>query len=214
METPGVFTSMRHTTYITFLLFAFLALSCGKPDDNNTAKPNVGKNIPENKTGNKKRLSVEKQFSRLIFATIKNDRFDNYSKFFITASDLDYFFLMKLRNQQRLTKDPARIKKLKQSITTARAKFPARRKIHMRKLKDTFTWIRKQASVKGVNWKTAKYKGYQLENARHIHKVATADFILTFTDKNKHYVIKIPRCQYVRRGWVFSEPLRWEGLYK
>lgn len=174
----------------------------------------MGKNTPENKSNKKKPVSIERQFSRIIFTTIKKDRFDNYSKYFITASDLDYFFLMKLRNQQKLIKDPLRIKKLKQSISIARAKFPARRKIHLRKLKDTFTWIRKQASDKGVNWATAKFKGYQLENARHIHKVATADFILTFTDRNKHYVIKVPRCQYVRRGWVFSEPLRWEGLYK
>ncbi len=153
------------------------------------------------------------QFSYTMYKALKINDFKAYSTSFITTSDLDYFFLMKLASKQPKIKKPEDLKKLKQEISAARKGFPARRKARLITLKNSFIRLRNKARKKGVDWKTAKFIGYKLKNARHIHKIATADFLITFSSNNKHYVFKVPRAQFVRRGWIYSESLRWVGLY-
>ena len=164
-------------------------------------------------TTNPDLIKIDK-FSRAIFYALKTNDFDKYKPFFINAADLDYFFLRKLGHFTSKKASQKSLDQLKENIKKARTSFTSRRETRLASLKKSFELVREVAIKAGVDWKTAKFKGRQLENARHIYKIGTADVVITFTDKNKHYQIKIQRCQYVRRGWIFSEPIRWEGTYK
>ncbi len=196
---------MKPISWIIILTITFFTYSCSESDK--------GKGSTKNKRDSSI-VTYKAQFSYMMYKAIKTNDFKAYSTSFITASDLDYFFLMKLASKQKKIRKPEQLKKLKQEIITARKNFPARRKARLATLKNSFIRLRNKARQKGVDWKTAKFTGYKLKNARHIHKIATADFLITFTSNNKHYVFKVPRAQFVRRGWIYSEPLRWVGIYK
>ena len=197
---------MKTISWSTLLIIAFLSLACSQPDSEQDKSKISEYKLPK--------IMYKAQFNYTIFQTLKTNNFKVYSKFFITSADLDYFFLKKLSSRLKRIKNPERIKRLKLEISTARKNFPDRRRARLLTLHNSFLQIRNQAIQKGVDWKTAEFKGYKLENARHVHKVATADMIITFVSNKKHYVIKVPRSQFVRRGWIYSEPLRWVGLYK
>ncbi len=199
---------------IIVIVTIFFMQSCSSQQGATPDKVTNQKKMIGSKSSRPSKVLYKAQFSYTIFRNLKTNDFVSYSKRFITTSDLDYFFLMKLSNKVKRIKNPDKMKKLKQQIVAARQKFPARRQARLKTLHNAFIAIRKNAVQNGVDWKTAEFKGYKLENGRHINKIATADIIITFVSNKKHYVFKIPRCQYARRGWIFSEPLRWVGLYQ
>ncbi|VAW79104.1 hypothetical protein MNBD_GAMMA12-386 [hydrothermal vent metagenome] len=205
---------MKIMPWITVIMTMFFVLSCSSQQGDASDKASGQNKISKSKSLSPSKVLYKAQFSYTIFRNLKTNDFQSYSKRFITRSDLDYFFLMKLSNTIKKIKDISKVKLLKQKIVVARKKFPARRQARLKTLHNAFIAIRQHAIKNGVDWKTAEFKGYKLENGRHINKIATADMTITFVSNKKHYVFKIPRCQYARRGWIFSEPLRWIGLYK
>ena len=195
---------MKISSSLLVLAAAVSFYSCGKQEPNN----------PDRIVSDGNKVLNQEQFSKYVFQSLKYQDFDAYSQYFIRLGDLDYFFAMKVKHQKKMKKDPQKIKRLQQQLAKARALFPARRKSRLSGLQTAFNRLRSEAEAAGVDWKTARYKGYQLENARHIYKIATADIIVTFTSGKKHYIFKIPRSQYLQRGWVYSAPLKWMGDYR
>ncbi len=148
-----------------------------------------------------------------VFNSIKLNQFKLYDLRFISKSDIEYFNARKLDFFKK-NSSKSEINKIQQTQKNDISKFPSRRNINLLAAKKSFEKVRVKALKEGVKWKNAKFKGVQLENQRRKYGIESADLFITFTTGKINYVIKIKNCLKLKRGWILSDKLHWDGKGK
>ena len=148
-----------------------------------------------------------------VFKSIKLNQFKLYDSRFINKSDIEYFNAKKLTFFKK-NSSKSEVHKIRQTQQSNILKFPLRRSTNLLAAKKSFEKARVAASKAGVKWESAKFKGVQLENQRRKYGIESADLFVTFTNGKIHYVIKIKNCLKLKRGWILSGKLHWDGKGK
>ena len=159
-------------------------------------------------------MQEKKQLAKAIFHSLKTNSFDSYQQRFSNQEDVRYHFHNIVAYRTRLSKNKANHEKIKQHFAQLLNKFPARRKKRIAALRKEFADIRQRLESHKVVWSDLKLTGIHIEKARSSYNIPTADIILNLSDQNHIFVLRAPLCIKVKRGWIFTEGLRWEGVNK
>ena len=156
----------------------------------------------------------KKDLANSVFVSLKSNDFKAYERRFSNNEDVQYHFHNLIAYSNKRIKDEAKRKKLQAKVNRMLKKFPARRAKRVIRLKVGFSGIREKLNSHNVDWSRLSLSGIHVERASTMYDMPIADIILNLTDQNKVFVIRLPLCIKVRRGWIFSEGMRWEGVSK
>jgi hypothetical protein len=156
----------------------------------------------------------KKDLAHAVYNSLKANDFNAYEKRFSNHDDVKYHFHNLIAYSNKRLKNKKAKKVLQINVKKALSKFPARRVKRVKKLKNEFHALREKLDRHSVNWTQLKLTGIHIERASTMYNMPVADIILNLTDNNKFFVIRLPMCIKVQRGWIFTEGMRWEGASK